>query len=274
MSDTQSDIHDNDPLPSTRRQSRDLNELFAALAKAQGDIEGAKKDSDNPHFKSKYADLASVWAAVRAPLAKNGLAVMQWPRTVGNGVEVETILAHASGQYMSDVFWVPCSKMDAHGLGSATTYARRFSLASILGVAPEDDDGNSASIGAPGSAGAGADFRPAGPRKFQGGGNMAAEAERDGLTDSNRAKGTLSSKPATPKVQTKAEKIIAAVDKRVEALRSKSSWLRTELDDFWRDDKKWIDWMSDPNNDALAEYERFTTAFADAEMKIVPVELA
>lgn len=272
MPDTVMPIDTEEVSHSTRRQSRELHELFAALAKAQGEIEGAKKDAANSHFNSKYADLASVWAAVRGPLAKNGLAVMQWPRVVANGVEIETILSHATGQFMSDVFWVPCSKLDAHGIGSATTYCRRFSLSSILGVAPEDDDGNGAAIGAPGQAGGGGDFRPPGPRRFRSAGNMADEAERDGTLDTTRAKGTLAKQNVaqTPD-EKKATKVKAAVDKRIDALKSQSTWTRAELDDFWRDDKTWIDWMADPTNAVLPEYERFTNAFADAEMKIVEV---
>jgi len=250
-----SDTHDDTPEPgNTRRQSRDLNELFAALAKAQGDIEGAKKDSDNPHFKSKYADLASVWAAVRAPLAKNGLAVMQWPRTVGNGVEVETILAHASGQYMSDVFWVPCNKMDAHGLGSATTYARRFSLASILGVAPEDDDGNGAAIGAHGQAGAGSDFRPAGRRPT---GNMAAEAERDGTLDTTRAKGSLTPPKGKP---TPAEKALDWTDKAIQTLNLSAQTVES-LGKYWTDNADKIGWLE---ANAAEQHERLLIAFDNA----------
>lgn len=139
------------------QRSEQINELAAALVKAQGAIGGAKKDSTNPHFKSAYADLASVWDAVRAPLSAAGLAVMQWPRTVENGVEIETMIAHSSGQWMSDTLWMPCVKMDAHGLGSAITYGRRYALMSVMGVAPVDDDGNAAVAG---MAGAGGEFRP------------------------------------------------------------------------------------------------------------------
>jgi hypothetical protein len=145
-----------------RQRSVQWGDLMTALAKAQGEIEGAKKDSQNPHFKSSYADLASVWSAIREPLSKNGLAITQWPRVVSGAVEVETILAHGE-QFISDVLWMPCAKMDAHGIGSATTYARRYALMAIAGVAPEDDDGNAAidRSGAPGSAGGGTQFRPA-----------------------------------------------------------------------------------------------------------------
>lgn len=128
--------------------SEQINELATALAKAQGAIKGAIKDAENPHFRSKYADLASVWDACRVALSSNGLAVLQAPRGAVNEagwvVEVETRLLHASGQWMGDTITVPVGKPDAQGLGSALTYARRYALASFVGVAPEDDDGNAA----------------------------------------------------------------------------------------------------------------------------------
>jgi len=125
-------------------RSEAINELAAALSKAQAEIEGATKGSNNPAFRSKYADLGAVWDAIREPFSKNGLAVAQFPRAVETGVEVETILMHGSGQWLSDAFWIPCAKGDAHGYMSATTYARRGALAAIAGVAPVDDDGNAA----------------------------------------------------------------------------------------------------------------------------------
>lgn len=125
-----------------------LMAFHAALAAAQSEIEGAAKDSDNPHYKSKYADLQSVWAACRAALTKNGLAVMQFPAVIvgerGLLVEVETIITHAGGHRESFVLGIPCAKADAHGIGSAITYGRRYALAAAVGVAPEDDDGNAA----------------------------------------------------------------------------------------------------------------------------------
>jgi hypothetical protein len=128
--------------------SEQINELADALAKAQGQIRGAVKDAENPHFRSKYADLASVWDACRQALSNNGLSVIQAPRgvvsEVGWTVEVETRLLHSSGQWMGDTITVPVGKPDAQGVGSALTYARRYALASFVGVAPEDDDGNAA----------------------------------------------------------------------------------------------------------------------------------
>lgn len=128
------------------RTSEQLAELAAALAKAQRKIKGATRDSSNPFFKSRYADLASTWDACREALSENGLSVVQ---TCGGDdpeiVCVTTRLLHASGQWIEDTLKLRPVKSDPQGIGSATTYARRYSLAAIVGVAPEDDDGNAAS---------------------------------------------------------------------------------------------------------------------------------
>ena len=128
----------------TFRRSELIGLLATAMAKAQGQIKGAVRDSANPDFKSKYADLASVRGACAEALSKNELAVFQFPRATEEGVEVETLLAHSSGQWLAETLTMPVAKADAHGLGSAITYARRYALAAIVGVAPEDDDGNAA----------------------------------------------------------------------------------------------------------------------------------
>ena len=126
--------------------SEQINELAAALAKAQGQIQGAVKDSTNPAFKSRYADLASVWDACRVALSLNGLAVVQGPALVGQGVSVTTRLLHSSGQWAESTLMLPMDKATAQGAGSAITYARRYALAAMVGVAPDDDDdGNAAS---------------------------------------------------------------------------------------------------------------------------------
>ena len=136
-------------------RSEQIGELAAALAKAQGQMTGAKKDSDNPFFKSKYADLASVVDAIREPFAENGLAYVQAPcPTEGDRVEVETVLMHSSGQWVSSTVEVPVTKQDAQGYGSALTYARRYGLQAIAGVAAEDDDGNAAAKATPRPPGA------------------------------------------------------------------------------------------------------------------------
>jgi hypothetical protein len=125
-------------------KSESISKLSDALSKAQGVIEGAKKDSSNPFFKSKYADLASVWEACRKPLSDNGLSVVQVFDETDKGVVVETILSHMSGEYIAGRMFIPISKIDAQTIGSAATYARRYGLQAIVGIAPEDDDGNSA----------------------------------------------------------------------------------------------------------------------------------
>jgi hypothetical protein len=124
--------------------SDDIAELATALAKAQGEIQDATKGAENPYFKSKYADLSAVRSVIREPLARNGLSVVQLPSTVDGGAIVQTILMHQSGQYISNELFMPAGKTDPHGLGSAITYARRYSIMSILCLAAEDDDGNAA----------------------------------------------------------------------------------------------------------------------------------
>ena len=134
------------------KHSDSIGKLAEALAKAQGEIKNALKDSANPYFKSKYADLAGIWDAARGPLSANGLALIQCPRCTETSVEVETILAHSSGEWISEVLALPAvqqskekgERFDAHTIGSAVTYAKRYALAAMVGVATEDDDGNAA----------------------------------------------------------------------------------------------------------------------------------
>lgn len=124
--------------------------LHSALAAAFPEIEGATKDSTNPHFKSQYADLASVVAAIKPALVKQELFFTQCTEPSEGGVIVETMVHHSSGESMSfGKLFVPANKNDAQGFGSALTYARRYSLMTAFGVAPEDDDGNAATKSAP-----------------------------------------------------------------------------------------------------------------------------
>lgn len=126
--------------------SETIASLAGALSKAQAKIEGAKKDSNNPHFKSKYADLASVWDACREALTSEGLSIAQMPGACASGqMEMTTMLMHSSGEWIRETLTIPLQKVDAQGYGSASTYARRYSLAAMVGVAPDDDDGNAAS---------------------------------------------------------------------------------------------------------------------------------
>jgi hypothetical protein len=124
--------------------SDQINELAAALTKAQGQLSHAVKDSINPHFKAKYADLASVWEACRKALVDNGLSVIQLPEPCENGLKLTTMLTHLSGQYIASTLQMPLTKSDPQGYGSALTYARRYSLAAIVGVYQDDDDANTA----------------------------------------------------------------------------------------------------------------------------------
>lgn len=155
------------------RETAELDKLFGALAKAQGDIEGASKDQVNQGIRGgpkKYADLASVWEVARDPLAKNDLSIIQLPLgqilvdlPEGAGDEddfgqkkkdrsygkawfylVRTRLCHGSGQWIESTIGMPVLKHNAHGFGSAMTYCRRYALASMVGIYQDDDDGNGA----------------------------------------------------------------------------------------------------------------------------------
>lgn len=132
------------------KTSNTIAELAKALSAAQAVMAGARKDSENPHFRSRYADLASVWEACREALTSHGLSVVQATDTSDRQeVVVITTLLHASGEWISSTIAVPVQKNDAQGYLSALTYARRGALAAMVGVAPEDDDGNAASRAAP-----------------------------------------------------------------------------------------------------------------------------
>ena len=121
-------------------------ELFAALAKAQHAVENATKGSVNPHFKNRYADLAEVLNTVRPVFSSFGLSIIQNPSFDGSLVSVTTALCHEGGGYITAVASCVPAKADAQGVGSSTTYLRRYSLSAVTGIAQEDDDGQSAAI--------------------------------------------------------------------------------------------------------------------------------
>ena len=128
-------------------QSEVINELAAALSKAQGEMQAAVKDKINPFFKSSYADLGSIWDAARPVLSKYGLCIMQTTEIAPdrNQVIMVTTLAHTSGQWMKSYLPLNPSKNDSQGMGAAITYLRRYSLSAIVGVVcDEDDDGETA----------------------------------------------------------------------------------------------------------------------------------
>lgn len=124
--------------------------IYAALAKAQLEMGKALKDATNPHFNRKYADLSSVVNACLAALNQNGICVFQPTVEEGGKQYVETVLGHVSGQTISCRVPLLLGKNDMQGYGSAVTYARRYGLMSMTGVAPQDDDdGNAAAASAP-----------------------------------------------------------------------------------------------------------------------------
>jgi hypothetical protein len=126
------------------KTSPSITTIAAVLPKAQAEIKGALKDATNPHFRSKYADLTSVIEACKAALNKHGITFLQPVRSGEDGVIVETVLLHTSGEWISDELELPVSKNDAQGVGSAITYGRRYGLQSMVGIPAEDDDGNAA----------------------------------------------------------------------------------------------------------------------------------
>lgn len=138
--------------------SAELDKLATALAVAQRVIATARKDSQNPFFRSSYADLASVWEACREPLTVNGLSIAQFPGFIAGSppvATVTTVLLHTSGQWMAETAGAPMpdqtrkdgsvERANAQGVGSAITYLRRYALAAVASVSPADDDGNAAS---------------------------------------------------------------------------------------------------------------------------------
>lgn len=123
-----------------------MNSLAQALVKAQRGFAPALKQSMNPHFRSKYVDLAGCVEAVIDSLNANGIALIQQTHECADGIVVETVFLHESGERLDcGKLHVPATKHDAQGYGSALTYARRYSLMAACGIAPEDDDGNAAS---------------------------------------------------------------------------------------------------------------------------------
>lgn len=126
------------------KQSESISKLAAALCKAQSSMGGAIKDSANPFFKSKYADLGAVVKAVKEPFAENGLAYVQFPIASDNRIGISTRLMHTSGEWLEQDFSIPYSQIDPQKAGSVLTYFRRYSLAAVAGVPQVDDDAEAA----------------------------------------------------------------------------------------------------------------------------------
>lgn len=130
-----------------KNQSEDIKDLAMALCKAQSEMIFAIKSSENPFYKSKYADLSSVWDVCRSPLTKNGLCVVQQVDGLSQNGEIilNTILMHSSGQWVKSVILMKLIDNKPQTYGSTLTYARRYGLSSLVGVVQDDDDGNQAS---------------------------------------------------------------------------------------------------------------------------------
>lgn len=123
------------------------SKLAGAMAKAFSQIDGAVKDSQNPHFKNRYADLSAVIDAIKPALSANGLFFTQLTHESERGVTVETVVIHESGESMSmGRLYVPASKSDAQGFGSSLTYARRYSLSTAFGLRTFDDDAEASRV--------------------------------------------------------------------------------------------------------------------------------
>jgi hypothetical protein len=128
------------------KTSENIIEISKAMNLAQREMRPAIKDSTNPHFRSKYSDLASVMDAIREPIGNNGLSIWQDATLEDMGVSVTTRIVHVSGQWVEfGPLTIPIGKKDAHAVGSACSYGKRYALCAALGVvSDDDDDGNKA----------------------------------------------------------------------------------------------------------------------------------
>jgi ERF superfamily len=131
------------------RTSDQINEIAAAIAKAQAELGNVERGGTNPHFHSRYAQLGAVLDEVRPKFAKHGVAILQHAvNGVGSNVGVVTRLAHSSGQWIESSLYVAPARFDAQGAGSVISYLRRYALMSVAGIGPDDDDGEAA-VGRP-----------------------------------------------------------------------------------------------------------------------------
>ena len=128
--------------------SNEINELAAAMAIAQGQMGAAYKNSSNPHFKSSFADLASISDVIKQPLSDNGLSVVQFPINNEQGVAITTRVMHKSGQWIEESFGIKPVKAGPQEYGSLISYFRRYALAAIFAIPQTDDDANSMQLAA------------------------------------------------------------------------------------------------------------------------------
>lgn len=181
------------PVAGGVRHSDTFVNLAKSLVAAQADLPAVTKDSVNPHFRNKYASLDAVVEAVRGPLAKHGLAIVQGatsPAVGAPALTVETLLVHQSGEWLSNTVTVPMAKVDPQGAGGALTYGRRYGLAALLSLATEEDDDANAASRPAGAA------RDRAPQAFS---NKGVPPKRD------PAKPAVPKPPATGPKATKAQ---------------------------------------------------------------------
>tara|TARA_R110002012_G_scaffold36532_10_gene103070 strand:- start:913 stop:1422 length:510 start_codon:yes stop_codon:yes gene_type:complete len=129
-------------VPLVDWKSENIDKLAKALSKVQGELEGAKKESTNPFFKSSYADLHSVIKSSFPYLSKHGLSISQGNEIIQGAVCVTTLLMHDSGQWLRSKIKLPLKDVTAQGVGACVTYGRRYGLSAIVGIAQYDADGN------------------------------------------------------------------------------------------------------------------------------------
>ena len=212
-------------------QSSQINELAGALAKAQGAMTTVEKDRTNPHFGAKYATLASVLGVVRPALSENGICIVQITETdERNAITLITKLIHTSGQFIGCTYPVQPVKNDPQGVGSALTYARRYSLMALTGVSPaeDDDDGNDASTktrtgdrtsgtsertgGAPGNTGGSTAPKPASEKQIQLYNNLGEKHYKDAWVTKSAELVKAANHDATAPEQLTSKQISALID--------------------------------------------------------------
>jgi hypothetical protein len=218
--------------------SASIAKLSQALAKAQGEIRGATKDTQNPFFKSKYADLASVRDAIQEPLSKAGISYVQSLEGGPDVLTITTLLA-CGDEWIKSSFQLKPVKPDPQGIGSAATYGRRYALMAAVGVAPEDDDGNAASN----------------PKNGQGAGPARTEPVKvkppEGVT---KIKAELSQKLKDIYSELDAPTTVEEFDTLMGTKEMKAS-LKAVRDVYAKDADYWCDWAANLE-DAIADKRR------------------
>lgn len=131
------------------KRSADIKNIAKALSNFQGSLETVKRESENPFFKSKYAELGSLIEAIKTPMKENGLSYVQFPQTINGEVWLTTLLMHETGEWLEGSYSLKPKENTPQGVGSAITYMRRYALGAVLGIATEEDDDGNAATGAP-----------------------------------------------------------------------------------------------------------------------------